>query len=128
MPDCSHRSHDSHGGGGRRCPYSKPDPPSCNRVPMADPFNIALVGGGTVGGGVAKLLLQHPDRVAARAGRPVHLRRVVVRDPNKPRPTIPKELVSTDVAAAIHDPQGHVVVELIGGTGGAQQLGLGSLA
>src|SRR3954454_11422594 len=68
---------------------------------MADPLNIALVGGGTVGGGVAKLLLQHPDRVAARAGRPVHLKRVVVRDPNKPRPTIPKELISTDIAAVI---------------------------
>jgi len=29
---------------------------------MAEPLNIALVGGGTVGGGVTKLLLEHPDR------------------------------------------------------------------
>jgi homoserine dehydrogenase len=95
---------------------------------MADPLNIALVGGGTVGGGVAKLLLEHPDRVAARAGRPVHIRRVVVRDPAKPRPTIPRDLISTDVAAAIHDPQVHVVVELIGGTGAAKQVVLDALA
>src|SRR4029077_6477077 len=89
---------------------------------MAEPLNIALVGGGTVGGGVAKILLDHPDRVAARAGRPVHLKRVVVRDASKPRPTIPKELTSTDIAAAIHCPQGPVIGELIGGTGIARQV------
>ena len=44
------------------------------------------------------LLLEHPDRLAARAGRPLHLRRVVVRDPDKPRPTIP----TTD----LHRPRG----------------------
>ena len=95
---------------------------------MADPLNIALIGGGTVGGGVVHILLANSDRVADRAGRPVQLKRVVVRDPHKPRPTIPKELVSTDIAAAIHDPQVHVVVELIGGTGVAKQVVLDALA
>jgi homoserine dehydrogenase len=37
---------------------------------MAEPLNIALAGGGTVGGGVAQILLQHPDRIAHRAARP----------------------------------------------------------
>ncbi len=32
---------------------------------MAEPLNIALVGGGTVGGGVAKILLEHPERIAS---------------------------------------------------------------
>jgi homoserine dehydrogenase len=50
-----------------------------------EPFGIALVGCGTVGGGVARLLLEHKDRLAARAGRQLVLRRVVVRDPHKPR-------------------------------------------
>ena len=95
---------------------------------MAEPLNIALVGGGTVGGGVAQILLEHPDRIAHRAARPVHLKRVVVRDGNKPRPTIPKELISTDIAAALHDPQVHVIVELIGGTGIAKQVVLDALA
>lgn len=95
---------------------------------MAEPLNIVLVGGGTVGGGVAKILLEHPERIAHRAARPVHLKKVVVRDPNKTRPTIPRELISTDIAAAIHDPQVHVVVELIGGTGIARQVVLDSLA
>jgi homoserine dehydrogenase len=95
---------------------------------MAEPLNIALVGGGTVGGGVAKILLEHPERVASRAARPVHLKRVVVRDPNKPRPSIPRELISTDIKATIHDPQLHVIVELIGGTGIAKQVVLDALA
>jgi homoserine dehydrogenase len=95
---------------------------------MAEPLNIALVGGGTVGGGVAKILLEHPERVASRAARPVHLKRVVVRDPNKPRPRIPRELISTDIKATIHDPQLHVIVELIGGTGIAKQVVLDALA
>jgi homoserine dehydrogenase len=95
---------------------------------MVDSLNIALVGAGTVGGGVAKILLEHPDRISTRAGRPVHINRVVVRDPSKLRPTIPKELISTDIAAAIHDPQVHVVVELIGGTGIAKQVVLDALA
>ena len=60
---------------------------------MSEPLGIALVGCGTVGGGVAKLLLEQPDRLAARAGRPLALRRVVVRDPDKPRAVaIPREL------------------------------------
>ena len=95
---------------------------------MAEPLNISLIGGGTVGGGVAQILLQHPERIATRAGRPVHIKRVVVRDPNKPRPAIPKELISTDIAVAIRDSQIHVVVELMGGTGLAKQVVLDSLA
>jgi homoserine dehydrogenase len=58
----------------------------------------------------------------------VHLKRVVVRDPNKPRPSIPRELISTDIKATIHDPQLHVIVELIGGTGIAKQVVLDALA
>src|SRR6476646_3451771 len=96
---------------------------------MSDPLGIALVGCGTVGGGVAAVLLGKPDRLAQRAGRPLSLRRVVVRDPKKPRAAeIPPELVTTDVSAAIADPAVHVVVELIGGTTTAKKVVLDALA
>jgi homoserine dehydrogenase len=96
---------------------------------MTEPLNIALLGCGTVGGGVAKMLVDQHDRVAARAGRPLHLRRVVVRDPAKPRAVaLPRDLVSTDIPAAINDPNVHVVVELIGGTDVARQAILAALA
>ncbi len=41
---------------------------------------VAIVGMGTVGAGVAKLLLDHGDRTARHAGRTMWLERVVVRD------------------------------------------------
>ncbi len=81
------------------------------------PYGIALLGCGTVGGGVAKLLLEQKERLAARAGRPLVLRRIVVRDPNKPRAVpLPRELVTTDLRAVLNDPSIQLGVELVGGT------------
>jgi homoserine dehydrogenase len=96
---------------------------------MSDALGIALVGCGTVGGGVAEVLLHHHERLARRAGRVLALRRVVVRDANKPRdPAIPRELLSTDIGTAINDPSVQVVVELIGGTTVAKRVVLDALA
>ncbi len=96
---------------------------------MSDTMGIALVGCGTVGSGVAEILLRHRDRFAQRAGRPLSLRRVVVSDPNKPRdPIIPRELITTDYTLAISDPGANVVVELIGGTTIAKKVVLDALA
>ncbi|MDB5308289.1 MAG: homoserine dehydrogenase [Gemmataceae bacterium] len=96
---------------------------------MTEPLGIALVGCGTVGGGVAKILLEHGDRLARRAGRPLALRKVVVRDPAKSRPVaLPPDLVTTDPRAALATPGVDVVVELIGGTTLARQVVLTALA
>ena len=96
---------------------------------MSEPFGIALVGCGTVGTGVAKILLTHRDRVASRAGKALSLRKVVVRDPAKTRdPAIPSELISADRASALRDPSVHVVVELVGGTTFAKEVVLAALA
>jgi homoserine dehydrogenase len=82
-----------------------------------EPFNIALIGCGNVGGGVARLLLEQKDRLAARAGRPLALRRVVVRDPTKPRAVkLPAGILTTDLNAVLQDPQIDVAVEVVGGT------------
>ena len=65
---------------------------------MNEPYQIGLIGCGTVGSGVAQLLLEQPERLAARAGRPLVLRRVVVRDPDKVRPVLPpRSLLTTDL-------------------------------
>ena len=45
-----------------------------------DKTNVAIVGMGTVGSGVAQLLLDYGDRTARHAGRTLWLQRVVVRD------------------------------------------------
>ncbi len=94
-----------------------------------DPLGIALLGCGTVGGGVARLLLEQPDRLAARAGRPLMLRRVVVRDPAKARAvSLAPGLVTTDLRGVLNDPGIHVAVELAGGVDWARRATLDLLA
>ncbi len=98
-------------------------------IPMSEPLGIALVGCGTVGSGVARLLLEQPGRLAARAGRPLVLRRVVVRDPHRERSVrLPPELVTTDFESVLRDPSIQVVAELVGGVGWARQAVLRLLA
>jgi homoserine dehydrogenase len=81
-----------------------------------EPLGIALLGCGTVGSGVARLLLEQPERLAARAGRLLQLRRVVVRDLRKVRPVaLPRELLTTDLHQVLRDPTIQVVAELVGG-------------
>jgi homoserine dehydrogenase len=78
---------------------------------------------------VAKLLLEHPERLAARAGRRLALKRVVVRDANKPRPPcVPPSLVTTDARKVLSDPSIHVAVEVVGGVDWARRLVLDLLA
>ncbi len=97
--------------------------------PVNDPLRVALLGCGTVGSGVARLLLEQGERLAARAGRPLRLRRVVVRDPEKPRDiALPAELLTTDVRAVLADPEVDVVAELVGGVDWARQAVLEALA
>ncbi len=96
---------------------------------MSEPFNIALIGCGTVGTGVARLILEQSSRLAERAGRPLVLKRVIVRDPNKPRPvSLPGMTVSADIQSVINDPNIHVAVELVGGTDWARRTVLDLLA
>jgi homoserine dehydrogenase len=88
-----------------------------------------LIGCGTVGGGVVRLLLEQPDRLAARAGRPLALRRVVVRDLSKPRPDIlPRALLTTDLRQVLDDPNIEIAVELAGGVDWARRAVLDLLA
>ncbi|MHB1423263.1 MAG: homoserine dehydrogenase [Gemmataceae bacterium] len=96
---------------------------------MNEPLGIALIGCGTVGGGVARLLREQCERLAVRAGRPLVLRRVVVRDPAKARPVeLPPELVTTDLQSVLRDPSIQVGVELVGGVDWAKRAVLSLLA
>src|SRR5215468_10665064 len=95
---------------------------------MPEPLGVALVGCGTVGGGVARLLLEQPERLAARAGRPLVLGRVVVRDPNKERVScLPRQLLTTSLEDVLRDPTIQVVAELVGGVDWARKAVLALL-
>ena len=77
---------------------------------------VAIVGMGTVGSGVARLLLDHGDRTARHAGRTLWLEQVVVQDVTKPRDAdLPDGILTDDLAAITDNPEIAVVAQLIGG-------------
>lgn len=81
-----------------------------------EPTHVALVGMGTVGTGVARLLLEHGDRLARHAGRPLVLKHIVDVDVNRARPvTIPPGVLTKDINRVLSDASVKVVVQLIGG-------------
>ncbi|MCB1233836.1 MAG: homoserine dehydrogenase [Verrucomicrobiae bacterium] len=87
------------------------------------PLQIGLAGFGNVGAGVYKNLVKNRDLLRQRTGRALEVRRVVVRDPARPREiALPEGLVSTDLNDLVNDDAIDIVVELIGGTDRAFDL------
>jgi homoserine dehydrogenase len=81
-----------------------------------DKTKVGIVGLGTVGSGVAKLLLDHGDRTARHAGRTLWIEQVVVRDVNKPRDcNLPKGILSDDLTRITGNPEIKAVAHLVGG-------------
>lgn len=77
---------------------------------------VAIIGMGTVGSGVAKILLDHGDRTARHAGKTLWLNHATVRDVNKDRGvTLPEGVLHDDIERVIADDSVDVVVQLIGG-------------
>ncbi len=86
------------------------------------PVNIGLLGLGVVGGGVAAALLEQPDAISAQTGRPVNLKKVLVRDASRPRDVqLPTGLITTNPEDVLADPDISLVVEVIGGESPAAQ-------
>ncbi|GGM34944.1 homoserine dehydrogenase [Longimycelium tulufanense] len=93
--------------------------------PEAKPVRVALLGCGTVGTEVVRLLHEQADDLAARVGAPVELAGVAVRRPHKHH-DVPAELLTTDAAGLIASDV-DVVVEVIGGIEPARTLLLDAL-
>jgi homoserine dehydrogenase len=88
-----------------------------------EPVSVAIVGLGTVGTGVARVLLEHPERIARRAGRTVLLRHAVVRALKKPRAIeLPQGLVTDDIQRVIRDSEVQIAVHLVGGIHPAREI------
>jgi homoserine dehydrogenase len=79
---------------------------------------VGLLGLGTVGTGVARVLLAKADALERRIGRPVQICKVLVHDLDKAR-SVDLPLV-VNAAEVIDDPLVDIVVELIGGDEPAQ--------
>ncbi len=83
---------------------------------------IALLGGGTVGTQVARLLEASNADLTARVGEPLELVGVAVRDLTKPRPGIAAELLTDDASALVTRDDVDIVVEVMGGIEPARTL------
>jgi len=91
--------------------------------------NLGMIGGGTVGSGVYHAWAQNGDLMAARLGVKIAFRKIAVKSFDEPRPyEIPRALMTTDWQDVVKDPQIHVVIELVGGTGIAKVMILAALA
>jgi homoserine dehydrogenase len=78
------------------------------------PIGVALLGCGTVGSEVVRLLLSQADELTARVGAPVVLRGIAIRRPKRHH-DVPGELLTTDAASLIAREDVDVVVEVVGG-------------
>ncbi|HHW10381.1 MAG TPA: homoserine dehydrogenase [Firmicutes bacterium] len=86
---------------------------------MVKPIKIALLGLGNVGAGVWRILQQNGAAIAGRAGGPLEIVGIAVRDVNKTRLVdVPAALLTTDPMPLIADPDIPIVVETIGCPGG----------
>jgi homoserine dehydrogenase len=93
-----------------------------------DELTVGLIGMGTVGSGVARLLTEHRPRLERRAGRPIRWKWAAVRDPRKPRDVRLDGIhVTTEVEQVLDDPEVDVVVETMGGTDPALHYTLSAL-
>jgi homoserine dehydrogenase len=89
---------------------------------------VGLVGFGTVGAGVAKLILEEADAIAAKMGVRPELACVVDVDTERPRPVqLPPGILTSDLNRLLDDDSIRIGVELVGGTGIARDIQLRTL-
>lgn len=96
---------------------------------MKSRIGVGIIGFGTVGTGVAKVLLDNATLIRRRVGVPVDLVRIADLDITRDRGIVlPPGLLTTDAKQVLHDPAVDVVIELIGGYDTAKRVILEAIA
>lgn len=86
-------------------------------------IGVGLVGWGTVGSGVIRILSENAEVIESRLGVPLELRRVADLDLVRPRAVqVPPALLTDKVDDILDDPDIQIVVELMGGLGAARDV------
>ena len=85
---------------------------------MADKkiINAAILGAGTVGGGLYRLQKKMKSEIEKRAGAELNIKKVLVRDASKPREGVDNEVLTDKWEDIINDSEIDIVIELMGGT------------
>jgi homoserine dehydrogenase len=96
---------------------------------MPRTFRAGLIGFGTIGAGVVKLLRAHASDIKKRVGRPITLAAIADIDIGTDRGVAPGAVrLTTDAMSVIKDPEIDVVIELIGGYEPARRFVLAAIA
>ena len=82
---------------------------------MNKPIRIALLGLGTVGSGVYKLIHRRAQEMPQIAGAPIEISHILVRNTAKERPGVDSSLLTDNWTDIVNDPEVSIVVELMGG-------------
>ncbi len=86
-------------------------------------INIGLLGCGTVGTGVAKILVENKELIASRVGASLSLKHVADIDIKRDREIkLDEGVLVTDARKVVDDPQIDIIVEMIGGVEIAKEL------
>jgi len=78
-------------------------------------MRIGLMGLGTVGAGVVKLLQENREIIHMKTGLYLEVAKVLVRDAKRPRKGLPELPLTDDVNEILQDPSIKIVVEVMGG-------------
>ena len=98
------------------------------RASRGEALKVALLGCGSVGSQVVRLLTEQAVDLQARVGRPLELVGIAVRRSNRTRAGIDPALFTTDAEALVARPDIDLVIEVIGGIEPARSLILTALA
>jgi homoserine dehydrogenase len=79
------------------------------------PVRIGLLGCGTVGQAVVRMLIEGGATIERASGHRLEVGPILVRDPSKERPGVDPRLLTTDPARVLEDPSVSIVVEVMGG-------------
>jgi homoserine dehydrogenase len=95
---------------------------------MAETFKIGLIGCGTVGQGVVRLIAAEAEEIERKTGVRLEIARVADKDLDQPRKAgVPRERMTTTASDIFNDSSISAVIELVGGTGIAREFVLQAL-
>ncbi len=93
-----------------------------------DPIKVGIIGYGTVGTGVVKILSENSDLIKKRLGHDIAVEKICDIDIERERGVdIDRSVLTTDIKEIIENPDISIVVETVGGIDIAQELILSAI-
>jgi len=98
---------------------------SANAYP---PVKVGLLGLGSVGGGVTRVLARNAEEISRRAGREIVITHAAARNLDTTTAHLAGLKLTSEALEVVDDPEVSIIVELMGGYEPARSLGLRALA